>query len=144
MIENLFKSTVFILHKIRVTFFASKIKKHKSIKKLISLLAVLFISCYALKSGVTIPANETFILGESNIKNYRAEINNASKFKILIKGEKKQTGEYTQGVELPPKGNLRLYISSDEVIKLININNQSVKLNMQLTRRVDGMRYIKN
>ena len=69
MIENLFKSTVFILHKIRVTFFASKIKKHKSIKKLISLLAVLFLSCYALKSGVTIPANETFILGESNTKN---------------------------------------------------------------------------
>ena len=144
MIENLFKSTVFILHKIRVTFFASKIKKHKSIKKLISLLAVLFLSCYALKSGVTIPANETFILGESNIKNYRAEINNTSKFKILIKGEKKQTGEYTQGVELPPKGNLRLYISSDEVIRLINNNNQSVKLNIQLTRRVDGMRYIKN
>ena len=144
MIENLFKSTVFILHKIRVTFFTSKIKKHKSIKKLISLLAVLFISCYALKSGVTIPANETFILGESNTKNYRAEIKNTSKFKILIKGEKKQTGEYTQGVELPPKGNLRLYISSDEVIRLINNNNQSVKLNIQLTRRVDGMRYINN
>ena len=144
MIENLFKSTVFILHKIRVTFFASKIKKHKSIKKLISLLVVLFTSCYALKSGVTIPANETFILGESNTKNYRAEIKNTSKFKILIKGEKKQTGEYTQGVELPPKGNLRLYISSDEVIRLINNNNQSVKLNIQLTRRVDGMRYINN
>ena len=119
-------------------------KKHKSIKKLISLLAVLFISCYALKSGVTIPANETFILGESNTKNYRAEIKNTSKFKIVIKGEKKQTGEYTQGVKLPPKGNLRLYISSDEVIKLINNNKQSVKLNMQLTRRVDGMRCIKN
>ena len=144
MIENLFKSTIFILHKIRLTFFTSKIKKHKSIKKLISLLAVLFLSCYALKSGVTIPANETFILGESNTKNYRAEIKNTSKFKILIKGEKKQTGEYTQGVELPPKGNLRLYISSDEVIRLINNNNQSVKLSIQLTRRVDGMRYIKN
>ena len=108
------------------------------------MLAILFISCYALKSGVTIPANETFILGESNTKNYRAEIKNTSKFKILIKGEKKQTGEYTQGVELPPKGNLRLYISSDEVIRLINNNNQSVKLNIQLTRRVDGMRYINN
>ena len=144
MIENLFKSTVFILHKIRVTFFASKIKKHKSIKKLISLLAVLFISCYALKSGVTIPANETFILGESNTKNYRAEIKNTSKFKILIKGEKKQTGEYTQGVELPPKGNLRLYVASDEVIRFINDNNTSVKISLQLTRGIEGMRYIKN
>ena len=125
-------------------FFIYKTKKYKSIKKLISLLAILFISCYAFKSGITIPENETLILGESNTKNYRAEIKNTSKFKILIKGEKKQTGEYTQGVELPPKGNLRLYISSDEVIRLINNNNQSVKVNMQLTRRVDGMRYIKN
>ena len=139
MIENLFKLIVFILHKIRVTFLYLK-----SIKKLISLLVVLFISCYALKSGVTIPANETFILGESNTKNYRAEIENTSKFKILIKGEKKQTGEYTQGVELSPKRYLRLYVASDEVIKFINNNNQSVKLNIQLTRGVDGMRYIKN
>ena len=70
-------------------FFIYKTKKYKSIKKLISLLVVLFISCYALKSGVTIAANETFILGESNTKNYRAEIKNTSKFKIVIKGEKK-------------------------------------------------------
>ena len=125
-------------------FFIYKIKKQKSIKKLISLLAILFISCYAFKSGITIPANETLILGESNTKNYRAEIKNTSKFKIVIKGEKKQSGEYTQGVELPPKGNLRLYISSDEVIRFINNNKQSVKVNMQLTRRVDGMRYMKN
>ena len=107
------------------------------------MLSILFISCYAFKSGVTIPANETLILGESNTKNYRAEIKNTSKFKIIIKGEK-QTGEYTQGVELPPKGNLRLYVASDEVIRFINDNNISVKINLQLTRGVEGMRYIKN
>ena len=108
------------------------------------MLAVLFIGCYALKSGITIPANETFILGESNTKNYRAEIKNTSKVKILIKGEKKQTGEYTQRIELPPKGNLRLYVASDEVIRFINDNNASVKISLQLTRGIEGMRYIKN
>ena len=108
------------------------------------MLAILFISCYALKTEVTIPANETFVLGESNTKNYRAEIKNTSKVKILIKGEKKQTGEYTQGVELPPKGNLRLYVDSDEVIRFINVHNMSVKINLQLTRGVKGMRYTKN
>ena len=125
-------------------FFIYKTKKYKSIKKLISLLAILFISCYAFKSGITIPENETLILGESNTKNYRAEIKNTSKFKIVIKGEKKQSGEYTQGVELPPKGNLRLYVASGEVIMFINENNMSVKINLQLTRGVEGMRYIKN
>ena len=125
-------------------FFIYKTKKYKSIKKLISLLAILFISCYAFKSGITIPENETLILGESNTKNYRAEIKNTSKFKIVIKGEKKQTGEYIQGVELPPKGNLRLYVAPDEVIRFINDNNMSIKIDLQLTRGVEGMRYIKN
>ena len=105
---------------------------------------MLLLGCYALKSGITIPANETLVLGESNTKNYRAEISNISQFKIVIKGEKKQTREHTQGVELPPKGNLRLYVATDEVIRFINSNNKSVKINMQLTRGVEGMRYIKN
>jgi len=108
------------------------------------MFAILLTSCYTLKSGITIPANETFILGESNTKNYRAEIRNTSRFKILVKGEKKQTGEYTQGVELPPKGNLRLYVTSDEVIRFINNNNTSVKISIQLTRGVEGIRYIEN
>ena len=113
-------------------------------KKLLLLSAMLLLGCYALKSGITIPANKTLVLGESNTKNYRAEIRNISQFKILIKGEKKETREYTQGVELHPKGNLRLYVTQDEVIRFINKNNKSVKVNIQLTRRVEGMRYIKN
>ena len=34
--------------------------------KIFFLCAVLFVSCSAFKSGLTIPANETFILGEYN------------------------------------------------------------------------------
>lgn len=112
--------------------------------KIFFLCAVLFVSCSAFKSGLTIPANETFILGEYNTKNYRAEITNTSNFKVLIEGEKKQTGEYTQGVDLPPKAKLRLYVASDEVIKFINKNNKPVKVNIQMTKGVEGMRYIKN
>ena len=52
--------------------------------KIFFLCAVLFVSCSAFKSGLTIPANETFILGEYNTKNYRAEITNTSNFKVLI------------------------------------------------------------
>ena len=50
--------------------------------KIFFLCAVLFVSCSAFKSGLTIPANETFILGEYNTKNYRAEITNTSNFKV--------------------------------------------------------------
>ena len=112
-------------------------------KKLILLL--LFVtSCSTFKSGLTIPANETFILGESNSKNYSAELMNTSDYEVKIRGEKKQNGEYTQGFGLAPKGKVTLYVSSDEIIKFINNNNLPVKVNVKMSKEVYGMRYIKN
>ena len=115
-------------------------------KKLILLL--LFIplvqGCSSFKSGLTIPANETFILGESNSKNYSAELLNTSNYEVKIRGEKKQNGEYTQGFGLAPKSKVTVYVSSDEIIKFINNNNLPVNVNVKLNKAVPGMRYIKN
>ena len=112
-------------------------------KKLILLL--LFVtSCSTFKSGLTIPANETFILGESNLKNYSAELVNTSDYEVKIRGEKKQNGEYTQGFGLAPKGKVTVYVSSDEIIKFINNNNLPVKVNVKMSKEVYGMRYITN
>jgi len=59
-------------------------------KKLLFLFALIISSCSSFKSGLTIPANETFILGESNSKNYSAELVNTSNYEVKIRGEKKQ------------------------------------------------------
>jgi len=112
-------------------------------KKLLFLFVLLITSC-AFKSGLTIPANETFILGESNYKNYSAELVNTSDYEVKIRGEKKQNGEYTQGFGLAPKGKVTVYVSSDEIIKFINNNNLPVKVNVKMSKEVYGMRYIKN
>ena len=114
-------------------------------KKLLFLLAIITLhSCSSFKSGLTIPANETFILGESNSKNYSAELLNTSDYEVKIRGEKKQNGEYTQGFVLAPKSKVTVYVSSDEIIKFINNNNLPVKVNVKLNKAVPGMRYIKN
>ena len=114
-----------------------------TMKKLILLL--LFVtSCSTFKSGLTIPANETFILGESNSKNYSAELVNTSDYEVQIRGEKKQNGEYTQGFGLATKGKVTVYVSSDEIIKFINNNNLPVKVNVKMSKEVYGTRYIKN
>ena len=115
-------------------------------KKLILLLLFipLVLGCSSFKSGLTIPANQTFILGESNLKNYSAELVNTSNYEVKIRGEKKQTGEYTQGLGLVPKGKVTVYVSSDEIIKFINDNNYEVKVNVKLNKAVPGMKYIKN
>jgi hypothetical protein len=112
-------------------------------KKLLFLFVLSITSC-AFKSGLTIPANETFILGEGNSKNYSAELVNTSNYEVKIRGEKKQTGEYTQGLGLAPKSKVTVYVSSDEIIKFINNNNLPVKVNVKMSKEVYGMRYIKN
>ena len=113
-------------------------------KKLLFLFVLIISSCSSVKSGLTIPANETFILGESNSKNYSAELLNTSDYEVKIRGEKKQTGEITQGFGLAPKGKVTVYVSSDEIIKFINDNNDAVKVNVKLNKAVPGMRYIAN
>ena len=112
--------------------------------KKIILLLLFVTSCSTFKSGLTIPANETFILGESNSKNYSAELVNTSDYEVKIRGEKKQNGEYTQGFGLAPKSKVTVYVSSDEIIKFINNNNLPVKVNVKMSKEVYGMRYIKN
>ena len=111
---------------------------------LLSLFIPLVLGCSSFKSGLTISANETFILGESNSKNYSAELLNTSDYEVKIRGEKKQNGEYTQGFGLAPKGKVTVYVSSDEIIKFINNNNLPVKVNVKMSKEVYGMRYIKN
>ena len=113
-------------------------------KKVLITLFLFVTSCSTFKSGLTIPANETFILGESNLKNYSAELVNTSNYEVKIRGEKKQTGEYTQGLRLVPKGEVTVYVSSDEIIKFVNNNNLPVKVNVKMNKEVSGMRYIKN
>ena len=113
-------------------------------KKVLITLFLFVTSCSTFKSGLTIPANETFILGESNSKNYSAELLNTSDYEVKIRGEKKQNGEYTQGFVLAPKSKVTVYVSSDEIIKFINNNNLPVKVNVKLNKAVPGMRYIKN
>lgn len=113
-------------------------------KKSLLLFAIIVSSCYSFKSGLTISANETFILGESNSKNYSAELLNISNYEVKIIGEKKLNGEYTQVFTLPPKVKVNVYVSSDEIIKFVNENDQAVKVNVKLNKEVPGMRYIKN
>ena len=113
-------------------------------KRLIFVSFVSALSCTTFKSGLSIPPNETFILGESNSKNYSTELVNTSYYEVKIRGEKKQNGEYTQGFSLAPKGKAKVNVSYDEVIKFINNNNQSVKVNVKMSKEVYGMRYIKN
>ena len=61
-------------------------------------------SCSTFKSGLTIPANQTFLLGEFNDKNYSAELVNKSNLTVIVKALDKETSEIAQSFELAPNG----------------------------------------
>lgn len=101
-------------------------------------------SCSTLKSGLTIPARETFLLGEFNDKNYSAELVNKSNLGVIIKVFDKNSGAVTQSFELAPKEKIKVYISKDETVYFENENGTDVKIDVILNKGVEGMRYIKN
>ena len=115
-------------------------------KKLLIACTVLLTlhSCSTFKSGLTIPANQTFLLGEFNDKNYTAELINRSNLTVIVKAVDKNSGELTQHLDLAPKGRTKVYISKDETVYFKNGNGTDVKVDVILSKGVEGMRYIDN
>ena len=101
-------------------------------------------SCSTFKSGLTIPANQTFLLGEFNDKNYSAELVNKSDLTVIVKVVNKKSSEVTQSFGLAPKGRTKVYISKNETVYFENKNGTDVKVDVSLSRGVEGMRYIDN
>ena len=101
-------------------------------------------ACSTFKSGLTIPANQTFLLGEFNDKNYSAKLINRSSFTVAFKVVDKESGTVTQGFGLAPKGKTKVYISKYETAYFKNENSTDVKVDVILSKGVEGMRYVDN
>tara|TARA_Y100000385_G_C12898588_1_gene553191 strand:+ start:504 stop:851 length:348 start_codon:yes stop_codon:yes gene_type:complete len=113
-------------------------------KKLHLLSALLLVSCSSFKSGLIIPANQTFILGEYNDKNYSAQLKNKSNFTVILKAIDKNSGTITQSFGLGAKGKTKIYIDKNETVYLKNVNKTDAKIDVILSKGVEGMRYIDN
>jgi uncharacterized secreted protein with C-terminal beta-propeller domain len=113
-------------------------------KKLLLLASLLIVSCSSFKSGLTVPANQTFILGEYNDKNYSAQLNNKSNFTVIVKAIDKNSGAITQSFGLGAKGKTKIYIGKNETVYLENENKTDAKIDVILSKGVEGMRYIDN
>lgn len=115
-------------------------------KPFVPLLFILFTlnSCSTFKSGLTIPANKTFLLGELNDKNYTAEIMNQSDFTVELKIIDKESGVVREIFGLAPKEKMTLFIRKDETVHFENENDVDARIDVILSREVEGMRYMEN
>ena len=112
--------------------------------KLLLLALITLNSCSTYRSGLTITANQIFLLGEFNDNNYSAELVNKSNLTVIVRAVDKDSGEVTQSFVLAPKGRTKVYISKDETVYFENENGTDVKVDVNLSREVQGMRYISN
>ena len=98
-------------------------------------------TCSTVKSGLSIPAYQTFILGELNDSNYTAILKNTSEYSVLVRGIDKNSDELIQEVLLLPKQESKINIRKSETVYFINDNDIEVKIDVKLSKGVEGMRY---
>lgn len=116
------------------------IKYLKTIVTAFYLLLVLS-TCSTVKSGLSILAYQTFILGELNDSNYTAILKNTSEYPVLVRGIDKNSDELIQEVLLLPKQESKINIRKSETVYFINDNDIEVKIDVKLSKGVEGMRY---
>ena len=109
------------------------------------LISLVFLyNCSTTKSGINIPANQTFLLGELNDENYSAELTNKSNLIITVKVFNKKSNQIVEKFDLEPQVKKVMQISKKETVHFINDNDRDVTVDAILSDGVPGMRYITN
>lgn len=113
-----------------------------------SLLALLLISltaCAQGTAGVTIPANQTFILGEYRTEGYRATMTNKSNRDVAVQLVDQADGTVASTIQLEGKGKATVKVADGQSVRLINDNDRSVKVMVRsAVKGSQGMRYVDN
>ena len=63
---------------------------------------------------------------------------------MIVKAVDKESGQVSQSFGLAPKGKSKVYISKEETVYFENENGIDVKVDVILSKGVEGMRYIDN
>jgi hypothetical protein len=122
----------------------SATKNRSSLRRLalcLPLLAILISADIGNNANVYIPANQEFVLGENDNRNYTVKISNKGKQIIQVKAVSKETGEQTQGFGLDPKSSAKVNISKLEQVVLVNRSDTEAHVHVKLSKGVQGMRY---
>ena len=108
------------------------------------ILFTIISSCSTFKSSVSIPANQSFILGELNDKDYSVKLTNKSNVPVNIRIMDKMTEIPSQDSILVSKERLKLSVSQNELLLFQNNTEEEIIMNVILSKRVEGMRYVDN
>lgn len=94
-----------------------------------------------ITSGVTIPPNQEFVLGEYNHPDYRSVLMNKSEFEVGVELRNRKTNVLLQRFDLSAGSSAKVNVSKDEMVILKNSNNNEVLIKVKANRNIKGMRY---
>jgi len=98
-------------------------------------------SCSSNRAGIYIAAGEQFVLGENNTGSYTLKLRNASDTIVGIRAVDKEDESFSQGFGIGPRSRAELKIRGSEKVYLINHSTKEVKVVVELSKQVQGMRY---
>lgn len=102
-------------------------------------------SCAQGSAGVTIPANQTFILGEYRTEGYRATMTNKSKRDVEVQLIDQANGNVVSTITLDGGGKATVKVADGQSVHLINEHDRSVKVMVRSSvKGSEGMRYVGN
>lgn len=102
-------------------------------------------SCAQGTAGVTIPANQTFILGEYRAEGYRATMTNKGRRTVVVQLVDQAKGSVVSSLTLKPGTRESLEVGDGQRVHLINDNGGKAKVMVKSNvKGVEGMRYVDN
>lgn len=93
-------------------------------------------------AGVTIPARQTFILGEYMNEAYNAKLINKGPQTVTVSLVSKVDGVVQQTLDLASGTSDRLQVEPAYEVHLTNDSDQPAEVQVRMSKRVSGMRYI--
>ena len=93
-------------------------------------------------ANVTIPGEQTFILGEYADYAYRAKLTNEGRRLVTVTLRDKETDVAAESVALAPGEQAAFEVAASQEVTLENANARPAKVFVRMSRTVEGMRYV--
>ena len=107
-------------------------------------LALLAAACSRSTAGLTIPARQTFLLGEYADYDYTAKLDNRGGEAVTVRLRDKGSKAVVQEIRLDPEASGSLDVGAGQEVAIENANDGEAELLVRMSRGVQGMRYVGN
>jgi len=109
---------------------------------LLTFFLALLTSCSRTTAGVTIPARQTFVLGEYMDDAYTAKLDNRGDQTVTVELIGKTDGQTSSSLKLAGGEGTTLSVEPDFLVHLKNTSETDADVAVVMSKNVPGMRYI--